>query len=260
MINATNSYLPKSPTDDPQVRLRLFCFPFAGAGASIYRNWHQALPKSIEVCPVQLPGREERLSEKPFRSLAPLIAELGCVLEPYLDRPFAFFGHSMGALISFELTRHLRRFNWSMPAHLFISSRPAPQIPQTKPTTFDLSDPKFIEELRQMQGTPELVLQNPELMELLLPLLRADFELCQTYYYNYELPLDCSFSVFGGLDDAGVSQQSLVAWRAQTTYPIQLRMFQGDHFFIVNSQQKLLQIISQQLLHYFNDNVVPVPL
>ncbi len=247
VISDTSRYLPKLPTADPQVKLRLFCFPFGGAGASVYRDWQHALPRSIEVFPVQPPGREERLSEKPFTNLAPLVAELGEVLRPYLDRPFAFFGHSMGALISFELARHLRRFNQPMPAYLFISGRPAPQIPLTDPPTFDLPDPEFIEELRQIQGTPESVLQNPELMALFLPLLRADFELCQTYHYNHDLPLDCPFFVFGGLTDSDISQESLVSWRAQTTHPMRLQMFSGDHFFILNAQQSILQIVSQQL-------------
>jgi medium-chain acyl-[acyl-carrier-protein] hydrolase len=247
VMSGASRYLPKLPVADPQVKLRLFCFPFGGAGASFYRDWQPALPKSIEVCPVQPPGREERLSEKPFTNLAPLVAELGEILRPYLDRPFAFFGHSMGALISFELARYLRRLNQLMPAYLLISGRPAPQIPQTDPPTFDLPDPEFIEELRQIQGTPESVLQNLELMALFLPLLRADFELCQTYHYNHELPLDCPFFVFGGLADSDISQESLVSWRTQTTRPIQLQMFPGDHFFILNAQQSVLHIISQQL-------------
>jgi medium-chain acyl-[acyl-carrier-protein] hydrolase len=162
VMNGTNSYLPKLPTADPQVKLRLFCLPFGGAGASVYRNWHRSLPKSVEVCPIQLPGREERLSEKLFTHITPLITKLGQVLEPYLDRPFALFGHSMGALISFELTRRLRKLNQPMPAQLFISGRPAPQIPLTNSPTFHLPDPEFVEELRQMQGPPETVLQNPD--------------------------------------------------------------------------------------------------
>jgi medium-chain acyl-[acyl-carrier-protein] hydrolase len=247
VMSGTSSYLLKLPTIEPQMKLRLFCFPFGGAGASVYRDWQNALPESIEICPVQPPGREERLSEKPFTALAPLVSELGQALEPYLDRPFAFFGHSMGALISFELARHLRRLNKPIPAYLFISGRPAPQILLNNPPTFDLPDPEFIEELRQIQGTPESVLQNPELMALFLPLLRADFELCQTYQYKNELPLDCPFFVFGGLTDPDISQESLVSWRAQTTCPMQLQMFPGDHFFILNAQQKILQIISQQL-------------
>ena len=252
-MNSSNGYLPKIPEDDPRVKLRLFCLPFGGAGASIYRNWHHSLPKSVEVCPIQLPGREERHSEKPFTHTAPLVTELGQVLEPYLDRPFALFGHSMGALISFELTRHLRRQNQPMPVQLFLSGRPAPQVPALCPPTFQLPDLELIEELRRMQGTPEAVIQNPEMMELLLPLLRADFELCQTYHCQDEPPLDCPFFVFGGFDDADVPKENLIVWRTQTTYPMRLQMFSGDHFFVLSSQQELLHIVSQQLSQLIDD-------
>jgi medium-chain acyl-[acyl-carrier-protein] hydrolase len=157
VMNATSSYLPKIPTADSLVKVRLFCFPFAGAGASVYRNWHHTLPKSIEVCPVQLPGREERLLEVPFTCLELLVVELSKVIEPYLDRPFAFFGHSMGASISFELARHLRRMNQPLPVHLFISGRRAPQILGTEATTYHLPDPDFIEELRRHLGEHQKV-------------------------------------------------------------------------------------------------------
>jgi medium-chain acyl-[acyl-carrier-protein] hydrolase len=240
-------YLPTEPSSSDDVKMRLFCFPYAGAGASAYRNWVQALPKSIEVCPVQLPGREERISEKPYIALSLLIVELGKVLSPYLDRPFSFFGHSMGALICFELARLLRRSGSLLPSNIFISGRPAPQLPLMKPPTFNLPDRDFIDELRQIQGTPDSVLQNRELMELLLPLLRADFEICQTYEYVHEPPLDCPFFVFGGLADNDIDQESLLAWRAQTTCPMQMQLFAGDHFFVLNNEQAILQIVSQQL-------------
>jgi medium-chain acyl-[acyl-carrier-protein] hydrolase len=242
------NYFPKALEADTQTNLRLFCFPFAGAGASIYSNWHRYLPKNFEVCPIQLPGREERLSEKPIVDIMSMVAELGEILKPYLAQPFALFGHSMGALICFELTRHLRKLKLPMPESLFISGRPAPQLQQTKPLTYNLPDLEFIEELRKIQGTPEPVLQNNELMELLIPLLRADFELCQTYQYIHEPPLNCPFFIFGGFADSYVSQESLVYWQDQTTYPIQLKMFEGDHFFITNNQLSLLQTISKYLM------------
>jgi medium-chain acyl-[acyl-carrier-protein] hydrolase len=160
VMNGTSSYLSKIPETDTQTNFRLFCFPFAGAGASIYSNWHRYLPKNFEVCPIQLPGREERHSEKPFVDIISMVAELGEILKPYLAQPFAFFGHSMGALISFELTRHLRKLKQPMPESLFISARPAPQIQQIHPITYNLPDLEFIEELRKIQGTPEPVLQN----------------------------------------------------------------------------------------------------
>jgi medium-chain acyl-[acyl-carrier-protein] hydrolase len=130
VISGMSCYLLKFPVADPHVKLRLFCFPFGRAGASFYRDWQPVLPKNIEVCPVQTQtqDREERLSKKPFTNLAPLVAEISEMLSPYLE-PFAFSGHSVGALISFELAQYLRRLNQPMPSYLFISGRPAPPYP-----------------------------------------------------------------------------------------------------------------------------------
>jgi medium-chain acyl-[acyl-carrier-protein] hydrolase len=241
------NYLPKIPETNSQIKLRLFCFPYGGAGTSIYCNWHHYLPESIEVCPIQLPGREERISEKPFTNIVPMIFELGEVIKPYLTQPFAFFGHSMGALVSFEFTRYLRKYKQPMPLGLFISGRPAPQIKRTESLTYNLSDLEFIAKLRQMRGTSETILQNPELMQIFLPLLRADMQLCQTYNYLHEPPLNCPIFVFGGLMDSDVRREELACWHAQTIHPIELHMFPGDHFFIVKDQLSLLNIISKKL-------------
>jgi medium-chain acyl-[acyl-carrier-protein] hydrolase len=240
-------YLKKLPSSDPKTELRLFCFPYGGAGVSIFRDWYHALPKSIELCPVQLPGREERLSERPFTNMISLITELGEQLESYLDKPYAFFGHSMGALISFELTRYIRRSKLLQPTYVFASGCSAPQTLKTSSPIFELPNSEFIEKLRQMKGTSESIIQNSELMELLLPLIKADFELCETYKYNHEPPLELPFYVFGGLEDLSVSKDSLVAWCNQTTSRVQLKMFPGEHFFILNYQQPIIEIIRKTL-------------
>src|SRR5436305_4022919 len=163
------SYKPR-----PETTLRLFCFPYAGGGAMIYRNWADYLPASIEVCPIQLPGRGNRLKEPAYTNLRNLVDELANSLAPYLEKPFAFFGHSMGAKIVFELARELKRRHGLEPVHLFASGCRAPHIPYDKPTTFDLPEDKFIEELRSLNGTPKEALENSELMQILTPILRAD--------------------------------------------------------------------------------------
>jgi len=232
---------------NPQAHLRLFCFPYAGGGASIFRLWAKELPSEIEVCPVQLPGRESRLREPPFKQLSPLIEALMEVLLPYLDRPFAFFGYSMGALISFELTRQLRRQSFPIPSHLFIACRRAPQIPYPKPFTYQLPEAEFLEDLRLKGGTPEAVLQNPELIKLLLPIVRADLAINDTYSYTTEPPLDCPISVLGTSEDQEVNPEQLDAWREQTTNAFSIQMFQGNHFFLINEGRAiLLQAISDQ--------------
>lgn len=236
------------PKPNPQARLRLFCFPYAGGGASIFRTWPDYLPAEIEVFPIQLPGRESRLREPFFNRLSPLLQTLKQVLYPQLNIPFAFFGHSVGALIGFELTRQLRKQYNLGPAHLFISGRRAPQILNLAPPIHQLPESAFVEELRHLNGTPESILQNVELMQLVLPILRADFALSETYVYSAEDPLDCPISAFGGLQDGEVSHDDLAAWRDQTNSSFALRMFPGNHFFVQSARACILSAISQELM------------
>ena len=210
----------------------------------------EALPE-MDVCPIELPGRGKRFSEDPFTSLSPLIEALAQGIEPYLTSPFAFFGHSMGGLISFELARYLRKQQMPLPAHLFISAFRAPQLPDKDPPIHQLPDAEFIHELKRFNGTPPDVLENMELMQVLLNTLRADFALCEIYTYAEEAPLSCPLSVFGGVQDKEVTRTELEQWQKQTTRDFSLRMFPGNHFFLVPMQKLLLQAISQDLRSYF---------
>jgi medium-chain acyl-[acyl-carrier-protein] hydrolase len=238
----------KRSRQDPQTCFRLFCFPYAGGGASFFRTWRERLWPEIEVCAIQLPGREDRLTETPFANLSSLIDALAEVLHPYMDFPFAFFGHSLGSLISFELIRRLCRQKAPGPRHLFVSGSRAPQIPNPDPPIHQLPDAEFIEELRRFNGTPKAVLNNPELMELFLPLLRSDIRLHETYVYGHEAPLDCPISAFGGLEDEEVSREELSAWHDQTRSRFRMRMFPGDHFFLDGKESDgLLEIISKDI-------------
>jgi medium-chain acyl-[acyl-carrier-protein] hydrolase len=167
-------------------------------------------------------------------------------LRPYLDLPFAFFGHSMGALIAFELARHLARRQARGPMHLFVSGRAAPQLPDEGPPIHHREYEAFVEELRHLNGTPAEVLQNPELLELLLPRLRADFALCETYRCPAGPPLRCPLTAFGGLED-DVTREELRAWESQTVGPFTLQLFPGDHFFLHRSRQGLVEAIVQAL-------------
>jgi medium-chain acyl-[acyl-carrier-protein] hydrolase len=206
------------------------------------------MPDTVEVCPVQLPGREARLMEAPFNRLSTLVQAAAQALLPYLEKPFAFFGHSMGALVSFELARQLRRQHDLAPAYLFVSGRLPPQMADHSGPTYDLPDAQFMEMLLNLNGTPKEVLEHPALMELMLPMLRADFEVCQTYRYVEELPLNCPLTVFGGLQDE-TDRKSLETWREQTTASFSLRMLPGDHFFLHTAQTQLIRIVAQELSH-----------
>ena len=236
---------------NPKARLRLFSFPFAGGRASTFNSWVDGLPlvirRETEFCSIRLPGHEATRREDLFTQLSPLLEVLAPVLGSYADTPFVFFGHSMGALVSFELARQLRRRQMPGPIHMIVSGHRAPHLPDPHPAIHQLPDLEFLVKLRDFGGTPEAVLQNPELMELLLPVLRADFAVCETYAYTPEEPLDCSITAFGGNGDHRVSRQELSAWHLHTTKSFSLQMFPGDHFFLLNAQILVSRVLAQDL-------------
>lgn len=235
------------PRPNDRATLRLFCFPYSGGSTAIFSAWPQRLPAAIEVWPVQLPGRGARLAEPPFTRMTPLIEALASAIRPYLDRPFAFFGHSMGALVSFELARQLRRRYDLCPVHLIASGHRAPHVPDRDPPIYALPESEFLEELRRLNGTPAEVLEHAELRELVLPALRADFAVCETYVYTEDHPLECPIAALGGLQDSEVPREDLEAWRMQTQSAFSLRMLPGDHFFLNKEQPLLLQALVREL-------------
>ncbi|MGB7922913.1 MAG: alpha/beta fold hydrolase [Pyrinomonadaceae bacterium] len=235
------------PKPNPNADLRLFCFPYAGGSAVIYQRWPEILPATIELCAVQLPGRGTRHAEQPFTRVEPLVEAAAENLLPFMDRPFALFGHSVGAIIGFELARYLRREHGLEPLRLLVSGRRAPQVPDTEPPTYDLPEAEFMEKLRQLNGTPKEVMEHAELMQMMIPLLRADFAVSETYAYYEESPLSCPISAYGGLQDFEVPRENLEAWREQTNAAFLLRMLPGDHFFLNRSQPQLVWALAREL-------------
>ena len=235
------------PRRNPSARMRLFCFPYAGGGATIFSTWARSLPPEVEVVAVQPPGREGRLSEKPFADLAELVAAMHPELLPHFEKPFAFYGHSNGGLMAFELARTLRRTGGPMPRHIFVGGRPAPQLELDEERIHALEHDEFIDALRRYAGTPEEILQNAEIMELIMPLLRADFSLGETYAYQPEAPLHVPISAYAGERDAEVPLAQVEAWREQTSAPFHFRVFPGDHFFINGDRALVLQEMTREL-------------
>jgi medium-chain acyl-[acyl-carrier-protein] hydrolase len=237
--------------------LRLFVFPYGGSGGSICRLWHRLLPGDLEIHGIQLPGRGPRIAEPPMRRMPELTRMLGTALQPLLDRPFAFFGHSLGAVLAFDVARHVRR-RWGLhPCHLFVGGRRAPQLPVTESFKHELGEQEFIDHVRDLQGTPPEVLADAELLALSLPALRADFELSETYEYTPEPPLAMPITVFGGRDDPESGGGRLEAWQAQTTGPFRIELLDGDHFFIHSSERQLLAILEAQLTESGCRNLSP---
>lgn len=228
-------------------RLRLFCFPYAGGGAAVYHGWREKLGAAIDVCPVQLPGRGSRLHEAPHSRIGPAVEELIAGIGPYLDLPVAFFGHSMGAIIAYELARALRRRLAIEPRHLFVSGRRAPHVTREPVPIEQLDEPALLAEVRRLDGTPPEVLRNRELLALVLPTLRADFALCETYTHTPSLPLSCPVTAFGGLADPQATRAEVEAWREHTSGRFVARLLPGDHFFINHSADLLTRVIATEL-------------
>jgi medium-chain acyl-[acyl-carrier-protein] hydrolase len=243
------------PRPNAQARLRFFCFPYAGGAASAFYNWPAELPNYVEVCPIQLPGRENRMSEPPTMDLLALVQSLFDGIMPLLDKPFVFFGHSMGAIISFELARRLRRLGRPLPLHLFASGSRAPQFPETE-ITYNLPELELVETLKRLNGTPVEVLGNPAWRKAFLPLVRADLAIDETYMYYADAPLDCPITVFGGTDDKEVLLEELEGWRSQTRSAFSLSIFSGDHFFLRTSRKPLLRAISKELASVTRDRIL----
>lgn len=244
---AMNNAWISSPRSNPQASLRLFCFPFSGSAASVFYSWASVLPDSIEILPVQYPGHGTRVGDRLYTDLPELIQAAKEGLTPYLDKPFAFFGHSMGALVSFELARSLQHEGAPVPQYLFVSGHNAPHLPDTSEQIHLLPEARFVEKLRTLNGTPEDVLQNAELLELILPILRADFTVCETYRYQPSPALNFPICACGGLQDQYTDKEGLEAWRLHTTAGFSVRLFPGDHFYLIPSRMYLLQVLAREL-------------
>jgi medium-chain acyl-[acyl-carrier-protein] hydrolase len=229
--------------------LRMFCFPYAGGSTSIFASWWRSLPNFVQTAPIQLPGRGNRISERPWRKidrLADAIAE--DLLPVFKEKPFVFFGHSMGAVLSFEVAGRLARQHKILPELLLVSGRRAPHIPDDDPLTYNLPKEEFVRELKRLNGTPKEVIESEELMELIEPVIRADFEAIQTYQYSPSPPLECPFIVMGGLDDADEKREYLEGWRMHTSSVCSVTMMPGDHFFLHSHKETVLKFISQNLI------------
>lgn len=229
-------------------KLRLFCFHHGGGGASTFYPWLKEMPEAVELATVQLPGRENRFREPLLDSIDAVIPLLLEDFKAYLDKPYVLFGHSLGGLISFELTRALRRQRLPLPHHLILSGTKAPHLPLNRKMLHNLPSDKLISELFIYNGVPKEILNgDKELMELFLPIIRADFKIRETYVYKEEAPLVCNITVLCGIEDLTVSMIETQQWKQYTLLNFKYFLIPGDHFFIKSAQKDVLDIIRQIL-------------
>lgn len=231
----------------PTARFRLFCLANAGGSAVLYRDWAFAFPASMDICPVELPGRGMRLAEPRFTSLEPLVASLHDELRPYFDIPFAFLGHSMGGLLSYELAARLEREGQTQPALIFVSAHRAPHLPPKTADTYLVDNQQLLSKLKKLGGTPHQVLENNSLMEMMLPIVRDDFAVCDTYTYAAKPALNCPIVALAGLHDGHVTQAEMKAWQQHTQHHFALHMFPGDHFYINSARHLVQQTVFQTI-------------
>jgi len=231
--------------DEP--RVRLVCLPYAGGGAAVYRPWCAAVPRGAQICAVRPPGRETRYRERPFHRLGPLIDALAAELEPYLDVPIAIFGHSLGAITGFELARRLEATGHP-PRHLMVSAHGAPHLRPTAPPVHLAPDDVILGRLRRYGGTPEGFYENEELVAALLPNVRADLAVSETYRYTDRSPLHCPVTAFGGTEDHVVGAGAVQEWERETVGPFRAHLFPGGHFYWLADRAPLLREVAADLV------------
>jgi medium-chain acyl-[acyl-carrier-protein] hydrolase len=232
--------IPRARLTD-EALVRLVCLPYAGGGSAVFHRWRSILPPRVDLLPLCLPGHDGRLAESPRTELRALARELAddITLAPVLDRSYVLLGHSLGAWIAFELARELRRRN-ARPAEMLIATGARPpgiQLP-ARPL-YHLSDDELVATMQsRYDGIPAAILNNVELLQLLLPVLRADIQMAETYHYVSEPPLDVEFLVLGGTEDSAVSPAQLADWRSHTARNCSVRQFPGGHFFLFRGDDR----------------------
>lgn len=228
-------------------RIRLFCFPYGGAGASCYYGWQASLPHQVDVAAVEYPGRDGRWAEAACFSVDELAEDFLRQEGASCEGRFALFGHSLGALVGFEATRILRDRGQPLPEVLFVSGSPAPHIPRSRPMISHLPKQEFLETLVREFDISKALLEDSTVAEIVYPILRADFQVVEGYKYNDMAPLDCSIVALGGTQDAEASEASVSAWRRQTNAGFELCLIEGGHFFISEKQAQVLSVVARGL-------------
>ncbi|WP_263357604.1 thioesterase II family protein [Acidicapsa ligni] len=234
--------------------MRLLCFPYAGGAPSAFFGWPELLAPEVEVIWIQSRGRGARFLETPLNHVSEMVQEIAAALTTLDDRPFCFYGHSLGALVAFEVARLLRRNGQRGPAHLFVGAARAPQLERILPPLGHLPDKAFIDAIQsRYSGIPAAILDDPEMMQLFLPTLRADFAAYEGYRYVEERLLACPITTFVGAHDPVVTAEAMAAWAEHSSAPFTAHTLPGDHFFLASCRDRLVHTVRHALLNSLSD-------
>jgi pyochelin biosynthetic protein PchC len=233
--------------DSPESEIRLVCFPHAGGAATYYFPYSEALSPDIEVLAVQYPGRQDRRAE-------PLIDDLGALadlsfagLADWTDKPFAFFGHSMGALIAYEVAQRFERRPGPVPVHLFVSGRRAPSCHRDEQFIHTLNDRELVAEMRRVGGTDPRFLDDPEIRATILPVIRNDYRAVETYRWSRQPPLRAAVTAMTGDDDPQNTYEEAAAWREHCSGGFELETMSGGHFFLDQHRDSIIRMVGTKL-------------
>ncbi|MCX5195608.1 alpha/beta fold hydrolase [Streptomyces sp. NBC_00249] len=230
----------------PDSAVRLVCLPHAGGSASFYLPMARTMPDFVDVLCVQYPGRQDRRTEPLLDTVPALADQVFTALLPWADRPLAYFGHSMGASVAYEVARRFEREKGVVAAALFASGRRAPSAPRHE-TAHLLDDRGLIEEVKSLSGTDTRLLGDDEVLRMVLPAIRADYRAAETYTPEPGEPLHCPVVAMIGSDDPKVTEAEAAAWSTHTEGPFALRVFSQGHFYLVRDQAEVIRTLSTHL-------------
>lgn len=239
-----------SPKKNINKKINLFCFPYAGGGISVFKQWEGLLNADAQMFIAQLPGRGRRIQDLPISDMDQLISQLAHAIKLLLDGPAVFFGYSNGALIAFELAKRLRNEGFTNIKHIILAAKRAPNLLKIAENTFDLPKKDLIETIRRYNGTPLELIENEELLDLLLPALRSDFALSDQYKYKYDSPLDCNLTLMGSETDPYVPYGDLLRWKEHFLGQHEAISYEGDHFFLNTNMINMIDTINLTLKKY----------
>lgn len=249
-MTKSNNIWIKYGNKNPDAKIRLFCLPYAGASASIYNKWQNEFGKLIEVQPIQLPGRENRYEEKYDTNVKDLVQNISVGIEQFLDKPFAIFGHSMGAILAYELSCEIyKRYAKKLTA-LFVSACRCPeQMSDYKPIIHNLPDDEFFKAVQGYNGIHPEFLQSKEFIQYFIPILRNDFKTVETYTYEKKSQLECPIIAYCGINDSNILTDQVIKWQDYTSDKFSYKIFEGDHFFINKFTKDICQDIEKNLMN-----------